>query len=1247
MSLVCSTFQPKFRHARLLRRSAFMLSFVLLLAGYLCAQSGLGRVTGRASDASGAVIPGASVRITNVGTQVSQDSVTSSDGIYNFNSLNPGNYRLEVKMSGFQTSVVESFAVSADQPATVNVALQVGQSAQNIVVSAHAELLNTSSPEVATTIEHDVVANLPYAERSSLPAVMLVAGVRGNPFSAGQVSTENPGVYTGYIVPGAEISVGGAPPGRSAILVDGSDVTQTSFPRAGINVSGDMVQETTVITSSIPAQFGQTQGGVIIQSTKSGSNEFHVGGTYRHSDPSLQAFPLGGVLPAAQHQNFFGAYAEGPVVLPKLYNGRNRTFFDVGVEPARLTNAISGQGQVPTPAELAGNFSNSISFLNTTILSTQGYAAALAAPRTGGLYNQFPTNAAGFPSGAQYANPAQYVPITSNNLAAQLAQNPLAQFIVSRMPTPQNPGPYFTFINSNGYWGNNGNNVNYIRGVQNTDNRYAFRIDHLISTSDRIFVRYTDEPITSARFFAFPPSSPLNSTPSDQAWSSDIAINETHMFGPTIVNELRLLYMRDKQIRSETGTALSQDWAASLGLTPAVLGKGFPSINFGYSFNNLGTSSATSQVDENYGVADDISWTKGIHSLKFGVDIRRLESNQYNLGGLYGGSYNFSANSTNNGTSGGNGLASLMLGLINTYSNTPVQVPAYYRWHYYAGYLQDDIKVLPKLTLNVGMRYEVETPRIEKYGNQGTFVPGMTGTVNGQPVTGAFCFSGGCGLGNTLWPTNYMGFEPRAGLAWAPGTRMTVRAGYSLLRVPLSGYGNTPNPDFNVPSFAVGGVNGGATAGQAVNFLTNPVGPLTSALAALQGKGPFFTALGITVPYVQQTSSVPYSQQWSLSLQFQVTSSTLLQVSYQGLKGTHLITNFAPALNIPNLPDLNSRVSQGYNFSAQVANPLGIRQNGSVIQESALQSLNPYQNFYNQTLGQYYNRQGDSTYNGLYVSGTQRLRSGLSMVASFAWSKSIDDTGGDNNIQNGGPFAGAPVQYYNDLRQERAVSSWDIPLKTTVGYTYQLPLGTGKLLSTHNRIIDGIIGGWVTSGMFTAESGQPFAPVLGSSGYWVSTNGSSALPAGINLRPNIASGVACINPAWRANPFGQPYINPAMFSVPGSLGSPAFGNAPRTVTDCRSPRVVTFDANLYRRFRLGGNEKHYLEVGVNALNAFNHPVFFLPGNSNYSAYNAFNTASLTNAAVPGFTNQTSFGFLSPGNTEGISRVVQLSARLFW
>jgi len=780
------------------------------------------------------------------------------------------------------------------------------------------------------------------------------------------------------------------------------------------------------------------------------------------------------------------------------------------------------------------------------------------------------------------------------------------------------------------------------------------RIDHSFSESDRIFVRWTDAPLESNRAFGFPVTSPLDGYPSDQSWAKDLALNETHVFGAAMVNELRLMFMRNNQVRSETGAAVSQDWAASLGLTPAVAGVGFPGISFGSGLN-LGVSTSTTNsfadIDQNFQAADDLTSTAGRHSIRFGVDFRHIQSNQYLYNGIYGGQYVFSASSTGNGSSGGDGLASLMLGLISSFSNTPVMVPAYYRWHYYAGYFEDAVKLSPTFTIDLGIRYEVETPRMEKYNNQGSFIPNLTGTLNGMPATGAFCFSGACGLPVTLWPTNYKGIEPRVGLAWAPLSNVTIRAGFGILRVPLDGNQNLPSPNFSVSSYSVGGVSGGVIPNYAVDYISNPVGPLSSALSALQGRGPFFTVQGVSVPFVEQNAIVPTTYQWSFVTQYQLASNTMLQVSYQGIRGLHLFTSYALPLNLPNIANLQTLIASGYNFSTNVPNPYGIKQNGAVILATPLQLLSPYLNFFNQNLtwsGTGYNREGDSIYHSLYLTAQHRYRGGLTLLGSFSWSKSIDDAGGDSNMQNIGSGGVNSFQYLWNLKLERAVSTFDVPAKLTIGYFYDLPIGRGKLLSTHSRILDATFGGWTTSGTFNAQSGQPFEPMLGGSGYWVSKSGVAVLPSGIGLRPNVNPGV-CINPNWKESPFTQSYINPALFSVPGSFGNPQFGDAPRTMANCRSPRVIILNAALNRRFHFGNSENRYLEVGASAMNALNHPVYFVPTQSTTfdSAFNAFNIASLTNPNIPAFTQNPKFGTLNPASSSGMSRVVQLSVRLYW
>lgn len=548
------------------------------------------------------------------------------------------------------------------------------------------------------------------------------------------------------------------------------------------------------------------------------------------------------------------------------------------------------------------------------------------------------------------------------------------------------------------------------------------------------------------------------------------------------------------------------------------------------------------------------------------------------------------------------------------------------------------------------MRYEFQTPRMEKYDNQGTFLPDITGSLNGIAAKGAFCFANNCGLGSTLWPSNKKGFEPRIGIAWAPNSKTTIRANYGIMKVPLTGYGNTPLPDFNVNSFSVGGTTGGVTPNQPVNYLTNPVGPLSSAYTVLQGRGPFFTVQGLTVPYIAQTDKVPVIQQWGLTIQRTITSKMLVQIGYAGTVGHHLISTAAPPLNFPDLPTLFSNIQSGANFSSTtINNPYGIVQNGAVIKENLLSSLNPYQNFFNQPLQQQFYRDGNSGYHALLGGVTRRLGHGLTFQASFTWSKSIDDAGGSPAVALGGSiFGNATVQNPFNLKLERAVSNFDTPVRISSGYTYQLPIGRGQLLHTNNKIIDNLIGGWVTSGIINSQAGMPFLVQAGSNGYWVSSTGTSVLPAGILLRPNLVPGQPCINPNFSySNVFNVAYENPNAVAIPGSFLHPAFGNAPRTLTGCRSPWLNSLNASIQKRFRLGNSERRYLQISLEALNAMNHTLYYFNPNSGMKAFSNFNASSLTNPAIPAFTTQSTYGELWQPNSALVSRTVFVGAKLFW
>jgi hypothetical protein len=741
-----------------------------------------------------------------------------------------------------------------------------------------------------------------------------------------------------------------------------------------------------------------------------------------------------------------------------------------------------------------------------------------------------------------------------------------------------------------------------------------------------------------------------------------------HIFSNSIVNNFRYSFLRVNQQRLAPPSTQTQDYAAKYGLTPATFGKGFPNLGNlnqnGVSYTmQMGISNAAIQVDQNFIAGDDVTWTHGRHVFQFGADVRWIQSNQYDLSGSTGGKYSFSGAQTNNGSSGGAPLGTFILGTISAFTNTPVSVPGYYRWHYYAGYFQDDWRVTSNLTLNLGLRYEVETPRAEKFNNQAYIMLNTPGNLNGYPTTTAFCFSNACGLPHTMWPTNYHGFEPRVGISYAPTPRSTIRASYMLSRLPLSGYENIPDPNFNVSSQGVGNQSGGITPNSTVNYITNPVGPLTSAYTALNGnRGPILYSTGLAPVYVSQTSAVPYSQTWSLTIQYQPAANTLVQATYQGLKGTHLIGSFNGSnnpgngvLNTPTIDRLITAVQNHENLGYSAPNQWGITQNNALVNETNLQLLNPYQNFFQQALPEVYPRRGTSEYNGFYISVNQRYGSGLSLLANYAWSKSLDNVPDTNTGANSGGFGSAAPQNPLQTSNEWAVASFDQPSRLKAGYVYELPLGRGKRFDAHVGILNQLIGNVSTSGILTVGSGFPSYVVLGSTGYFTSftpngtakctTSGSNqycsavALPSSYKLRPNIVPGRPLLNKNWKKNAFAPqftPYFNPAAFTTPGSLNNPALGNAPRTLAGARSPRETMFDAMVSKGFSF--RERYKVNVTGTFSNAFNHPVYY---GANNTLQSTVSTSNATGTVTPNAS--ASFGQFNASQTAGMSRIIRVGA----
>lgn len=1245
---------------RLLKISLFVLAFCVAIIG----QTNRGGISGTVTDSNGAIVPGAKITVTSIGTNQSTTVTASEQGAFSVTSLEPVEYTVLAESPNFKKAVIEKVKVDTATFLTVNIVLEVGNFSETVNIEAEQALINTETGTTSQTISEIQLRELPLNNRSVLDLAVTVPNVSGD------AGSEDAEVTSGQPVPGYNLSLNGGRPGGTSILADGVNNTGVGIGRAIVSFTPETVQEFTVQTSAYSAEYGNTSGGVVNATTKSGTNEFRGTALWYHRNPETNAQPFRiGTTPRTPNNlryNQASVTVGGPVFFPNfgdggptIYDGRDKTFFFFAYEPRWRNDFVTVTTLLPTAAERAGDFRGLVRTTSGWLpaaVAAQYNQASIGTPNifqqftlgpngtltpivlsTGNVFCQFGQT----PNATTGANQCLANTVTSDslNVIPQAFIDPTSRKILEFMPAG---GDYFL----------DGNVVrNHIveREVIQNETRYTLRLDHQITNNNKINFRYSSTPAIAVRAFA----SAVNGSTGVFSDAKQYLITNDHIFSPSVVNTLKLNYTRgvfSEDFSPEFSINGGRNLASELGL-PSLTSGGIPLFNISgdgmyNAFADVGSSGSTNNynVEERYNINDILYWNQGNRSWKFGVDLSLSKLNVIPFFAASGGRWGFrTLNTSNNRTTGlangGNNLASLLIGVPNTVDVRPLLLDYNYYWKAGAAFVQNDWKVRPNLTVNLGMRYSLQLPRGERNNQQGVFRPDLSQTVaitaaqrtamiTGLGITTAspgydaivarlptsvqvpvFALAGRGGRSRYLVPTDYMDFEPRFGFAWSPkfwkfaeDRAAVVRGGYGISHAPITGNNRLPNPDFGgfqtVSTTTTGSTVGGtAFSTQPLRLSGNPpvVNPLSFEQAltntfGLNSDG-LITLNSLGVPgFVypgDDSGAIPYTQNWNLSLTFELMKNTAIEFAYVGNKGTHL---FMPLVNVNPRDTDFVELLEGANVNAEstFVDPLGRRNAvGAVITIQRNSLTAPYFGF--NTLNRFFDSSANSIRHAGYVELRRRFTDGLSFTANYTFGKSIDDASDaspDVRVLTTGSTLGQ-VFYGAPRSGDRAISAFDIKHNFSSTFVWELPLGRKRwLFGDAPGYVDAVIGGWSMSGVFRLMGGQPYTPFITDTNRLGGTNRS--------VRLNIVEGVPLKNPLWsRDCPVGagcEPYLNPAAFMRPpkGELG-----NSSRTI-DIRSPMQQFFDLSVQKTFRMPwiSNEgKRRINFRVDLLNAFNKPTF--------------------------------------------------------
>ncbi|HQZ95670.1 MAG TPA: carboxypeptidase regulatory-like domain-containing protein [Pyrinomonadaceae bacterium] len=1254
------------------------ISLLILIAGLaIIGQTNRGGISGTVTDSNGAVVPMAKVTIKNVGTNQSTTVVTSSSGSFSVTSLEPVEYDVMAEAANFKKAVIQKIKVDTATVQTVNVVLEVGNFSETVNIEAEDALINTESGTTSKTISEVQLRELPLNNRSVLDLAVTVANVSGD------AGSEDAEVTSGQPVPGFNLSLNGGRPGGTSILADGVNNTGVGIGRAVVSFTPETVQEFTVQTSAYSAEYGNTSGGVINATTKSGTNRFNGTALFYHRNPATNAKPYRiGTTPRTPNNLKYSQGSltvGGPVYLPafgeggpKLYDGHDRTFFFFAYEPRWRQDFVTVTTLLRSQAERNGDFRNLTRTSGGWVPTAIANQFNVASTGPSNIYQQFTLGANGtlipitLGTGFQYCQFGD--PRATLNAAGQpqcstatnATPNPALNVLPAAFIDPKAPRILEYMPLGGDYFLDGGLIRNYVvnRQVTQNETRYTLKLDHQLTRSNKLGFRYSVTPAIAVRNFG----TDVNGSTGVFSDAKQFLLTDDHIFSPSVVNNLRLSYTKgvfSEDFSPEFSINGGRNLATELGL-PSLTSGGLPLFQLSSdsgtnsAFADVGSSGSTNNFnkEERYNVDEIVYWNRGNQSWKFGINMGLAKLNVIPFFGASGGRWEFRVLNTSNNRSttaanGGDPLASLLLGVPNAVQVRPLLLDYNYYWKNGAAFVQNDWKVRPNLTVNLGLRYSLQTPRGERNNQQGAFRPDLaqsvtltdaqrTAIITGLGITATspnyaaivaqipttvqipvFALAGYNGRSKYLTDVAKRNFEPRFGFAWSPKfweflskRSAAVRGGYGISHAPLTGNNRLPNPDFGgfqaVSTLATGSTVGGtANPSQPVRLSGNaPLVGGGSFQQALVNQFAFDPATGIIglnslgVPgfaVVQDGSEkVPYTQNWNLTVSFEIMKNTSVEFAYVGNRGVHL---YMPNVNINPRSTSFVELLEGSNVAAEnaFADPLGRRNALGAVLAIQRNSINSTYFGFN-TLNQYFNPSATSIYHGAYVEVRRRFSGGLSFSSNYTFGKSIDDASDsspDVRVLTSGTTLGQ--SYYGAPRSgDRAVSAFDLRHNFNNTFVWDLPFGARRAF--FNKLpgaVDAIVGGWSMSGIFRLQGGQPFTPFITDTNRLGGVNRS--------VRMNIVPGVSLKNPLYdKSCSVGggcEPWVNPAAFTRPdkGSLG-----NSGRTL-NIRGPIQQYFDLSLQKTFTLGflgGEGRRKLNFRVDLLNALNHPVFRLNNTGN-------------------------------------------------